>query len=251
MKKNVVLFLCLLLTTACGRKGSLVPPEGLVPAQVGALQVMQRGELMQLAWPLPDKMESGGKLADLAGFRVTRHEVLPKAEECTECPDAWKLLRKVDLDYLQGAMRLGDRMYLSDSNIIPGKSYIYRVSAVNRDGAEGKPSIAVRRKIAPTVPPPAIKAVPSQSAVLLELASPKLPDGATARGFTIYRARKEEALPIEPLTRLPVDPATFKDERLEPGVTYRYAAGLIADVGGDEVESILSPPVTAALSEPD
>ncbi len=251
MKKLVLLFLCLLFAVACGRKGALVPPEGLVPARVGALQAMQRGEAMQIAWPLPKKMESGGKLVDLAGFRVMRHEVLPKGEECTECPDAWKLLRGVDLDYLQGATRLGDLIYLSDSKIIPGSSYLYRVSAVNRDGAEGKPSVAVRRKIASTIPPPTLKAVSSQSAVLLELAYPKLPAGATAKGFSIYRARKEESLPIDPLPLSPVTSATYKDDRLEPGVTYRYAAGLIADVDGDAVESLLSSPVTAALAEPD
>jgi len=251
MKKRFLLFLCLLLTVACGRKGGLIPPEGLVPAQVGALQVMQRGEAMQLAWPLPKKMESGGKLADLAGFRVMRHEVLPKGEECTECPDSWKLLRQVDLDYLQGAIRLGDRIYLSDSNVVPGKSYIYRVSAVNRDGAEGKPSVAVRRKTASTLPPPSLRAVSSQSAVLLELASPRLPVGATAKEFSIYRARKEAALPTDPLTRSPVDSTTYRDERLEPGVDYRYSAGVIVDVDGDVVESLLSSPVTAALAEPD
>jgi predicted small lipoprotein YifL len=256
MKGYFALFLCFLLLAACGRKGTLVPPEGLVPAQVGSLQVMQRGETMQLAWPLTKKMESGGKLADLAGFRVMRHEVMSKGEECTECPDAWKLLWRVDLDYLQGVMRLGDRIYLCDFKIIPGKSYIYRVSAFNRDGSEGKPSVAVRRKTAPPLPAPALKAVSSQSAVLLELSYSKLPAGTTAKGFSIYRAGKGESLPIdplhiEPLKSSPDTASTYSDDRLEPGVTYKYTAGLIADVDGESVESLLSPPVTAALAEPD
>ncbi len=251
MKKHFVLFLCLFLTVACGRKGSLVPPEGLVPARVGDLLVMQRGETMQLSWSLPKMMESGGKLVDLAGFRVNRHDVLPKGEECTECPDAWKLLIALELDYLKGGTRIGDRIYLSDSKVIPGSSYIYRVSAVNRNGAEGKPSIAIRRKTSSTLPPPVLKVVSSQSAVLLELDSPKLPADATATKFSIYRARKEEALPIDPLALLPVTSSTYQDDRLEPGVTYRYSVGVIADVDGDEVESLLSSPVTAGLAEPD
>src|SRR5689334_16806638 len=102
MKKFLFLIFFLVLALAgCGRKGLLVPPEALVPGPVSDLRTAQKGERFQVAWSSPSHEEGGRALKDLAGFRLFKREVLPPDEDCEACPDAYRLLKEIDLEYLQ------------------------------------------------------------------------------------------------------------------------------------------------------
>jgi predicted small lipoprotein YifL len=245
-----VFCMALLLIAACGRKGALVTPEGLAPSVVRDLQLQQRGNAMQLSWPIPKKMAGGGKLTDLASFTIMKHESAG-GSDCLECPDAWQPVRQVHLDYLQGVSRLGDVIYFTDRKIVPGLFYLFKVAAVNRDGITGRDSISPRRKAVAPLPPPAVKTVSTPTAVQLEVSYPQLPPGTVTKGFTLYRAREGEAIPIMPLLPAPVTDKSFTDQTAVYGVRYRYAAGVIVDMDGQQLESELSEPVPAALTEPE
>ena len=251
MKKIFPLLLVIMLLAACGRKGVLVPPEGLVPAQVSELQLSQRGAGLQLSWTMPNKMASGGKLTDLAGFRVMRREVLPPAEDCEQCPDAYRLLKMVDLAYLQGASRLGGQLYLLDTEVTAKTTYQYRVSAVNKDGESGIISSPVRGTVIPPLPSPRLSATATPTGVELHVSAAPLPTGATLIGFTIYRVKKGGTFSPIPITPQPITTPTYEDSRLERGIVYTYVAGVEATINGERIESVLSPPIAISMAEPD
>ncbi|MSM39245.1 MAG: fibronectin type III domain-containing protein [Geobacter sp.] len=251
MRRLLGIALLLLLVAACGRKGALMAPEGLVPARVTDLQALQRGDALQLSWTLPGRQEGGGKLTDLAGFRIMRHEVLPPAQECTECPDAWKLLKNVDLEYLQGVERAGDRLFVIDGTAKLGTAYQYRITAVNRDGDAGLSSAPVSYRVQPPLPQPRLTVVPSPTAIRLVCDAGSLPQGKSPAGFTFYRSRKGERLPLIPLTGAMLATPSHDDSGLTRGETYLYAAGIVVDNNGQLQESPLSATVEAALAPPD
>jgi predicted small lipoprotein YifL len=251
MKRASAILLLALLLAGCGRRGALVPPEGLVPAPVGSLQLMQRGAELELSWTAPKRMESGKKLADLTGFRVLRHEVLPPAEECAACPESWRLLKEISLEYLQGVGKAGDRFLLRDGGLAVGTTWQYRLSPVNRAGASGRAVTTLRRTVRQPLSPPRLKAVATPIAIRLELAVDGLPPGASLDGFTLYRAKAGEALPLLPINAEPVAGPLFEDSGLEQGASYAYSAGMRVTLEGEQLESLLSQPVTASLAEPD
>jgi len=251
MRRLFGIALLMLLLCACGRKGPLMAPEGLVPARVTDLQALQRGDALQLSWTLPTRQEGGGKLTDLAGFRIVRHEVLPPAQECTECPDAWKLLKHVDLEYLQGVERVENRLFLIDGTAKPGTAYQYRVTAINRDGDMGLPSAPVSYRVQPPLPLPRLTVVPSPTAIRLVCDAGNLPQGESPAGYTFYRSRKGERLPLTPLTGAMLSTPSHDDSGLTRGETYLYAAGVVVDNNGQLQESPLSAPVEATLATPD
>jgi predicted small lipoprotein YifL len=243
---QAIALLCLLLT-ACGRRGPLVPPEALVPAAVKDLQVVQRGDGLQIAWTIPSRLVSGGRLEGLAGFKVMRADAAVGGA-CQDC-SAFSLLKVINLDYLEGASRFGDRLFYRDTTAREGSTYNYRVVAHTRDGVEGKPSPPVRGTVRQTLPAPALRAVATPTSVLLTVAVGQLPAGSDFDAIALYRAREDNPFPLTPLTRLSTLEATFEDQRVEQGVRYRYAASVQVRISGDVQESALSDAVVTSLAE--
>src|SRR4051794_38797144 len=99
MLKKTVFFLAFLALCGCGKKAGLIPPEALVPAAIADLKVHQLGDQFQVSWSAPTHQEGGGRLKDLAGFILLRHEILPPEQECDLCPDAYRSVARVELDY--------------------------------------------------------------------------------------------------------------------------------------------------------
>lgn len=235
---------------ACGKKGALVPPEALVPAPSSDLQVRQQGDGFRISWTAPSKEERGRPLRDLAGFRLYRHEVLPPGEDCLACAESWLLVRSVDLEYLRGVQRSGDRFFCQDRDVRTGTAYRYSVTAVSRKGAVGRPAfIEPRKKVAAPLPP-ALQAQPSPTAVTLEFVAIPLPN-SDRLGFNVYRRRSGEPAPVVPLTPAPVPGPTYTDQQLDRAETYRYTVTAVVRVDGEEVESEPSNEVEAALSPPE
>ena len=118
MYRILYIVLTTLLLSGCGKKGPLMPPEALAPAAISDLRVAQKGELFQLSWSRPAREAGGGALRDLAGFQLFRREVLTQAEDCEACPDAYRLLKAVDPEYLQEVRRVGDRVDVGERALV-------------------------------------------------------------------------------------------------------------------------------------
>lgn len=138
MKKTLFLIGIFFLLAACGKKGPLIPPEAFVPVPIADLKTEQKGSGFLVCWSSPGKEESGKPLKNLGGFRIFKREVLPPDEDCEECPTAYRLLRTIDPEYLQDVYRSGSRYCFTDSDLVEGKTYQYKVVSLEKDGAASR-----------------------------------------------------------------------------------------------------------------
>ena len=252
----IPVILGLSLLAGCGRKGALVPPEALVPAQVSDLAVAQKGGRFQVSWTAPSKEEGGAPLRDLAGFLLFRRVLLPPAEDCEQCPGAYSQLARVELDYPQGARRTGNRFLIDDADLIKGKSYGYKLRSFTTKGAQSKDSNLARRSAVTPPLPPVLEALSSGSSVVLAFVALPPEEGAPI-GYNIYRSASAEAAaeptaaPLAPLNAAPVAGPTFEDKNLLVGVRYSYTVTSLASVNGETVESAPSNTAQGAILDRD
>ncbi len=250
MKKSLLVFVVLILA-GCGRKGPLMAPEALAPAPIGDLRVEQKGAQFQVSWSRPAEELGGRPLRDLARFQLFRREVLPPGEDCEECPDAYRLLKSVDLEFLQGVAMVGPRYIYADSDLAEGKTYRYKAVSLKRDGTTSRISNrADRKKVTPPLPP-VLKETSSLSGVVLEWSGGAPPVNGQIAGYAIYRKQSGETHYLNPLTGAPVKETVFEDTQLEWGKRYDYVVRTVAVVAGETVESDPSNEVKGALTQPE
>jgi predicted small lipoprotein YifL len=230
-------FFFVLSLAGCGRKGRMVPPEALIPGPVSDLRTAQKGERFQVSWVPPSREEGGRALKDLAGFRLFKREVLPPGEDCEACPDAYRLLKEIDLEYPQDVRSLAGRLFFSDAAVLAGTTYQYKIISFRKDGTSSRDSAKARRR--KVVPPaaPQLQGVFSATGVLLHWTEVVSPGTGKVIGYNLYR-RRADALPeLVPLNSAPVPESDFEDLRLDRSVTYGYAVRTVAEIEGETVES--------------
>jgi predicted small lipoprotein YifL len=249
MKK--FLFLIFILSLAgCGRKGPLIAPEALVPGAVSDLRTAQKGERFQVSWPPPSRDEGGRALKDLAGFRLFKREVLPPGEDCEACPDAYRLLKEIDLEYLQDVRSSAGRLFFSDAAVLAGTTYQYKIVSFRKDGTSSRDSDRARRKRVTPPAAPRLQGVFSATGVLLHWTEGVSPASGKVIGYNVYR-RRADALPaLVPLNSALVPGPDFEDLRLDRSVTYGYAVRTVAEIEGETVESEPSNEVLGTPAEP-
>jgi predicted small lipoprotein YifL len=246
--KRAILLAVIFFLAACGKRGPLIPPEALVPAPVTDLSLRQKGNSFQVCWSHSGKEEWGGSLKDLAGFRVSRREVLPPDQDCEDCPTAYKTVKDVDPEYLRDVRHSVSGYCFLDSELAEGLTYRYKVVTLAKDGAAGKASNkATRKRIAPPQPPKVSSGSDSIGAIL-RWNSIKPGHNSAIKGFTVYRWEEGKEIPLIPITTVPADATRFVDENMEHGVMYHYIIRSLADVDGEEAESVPSNEVTGKFS---
>lgn len=241
--KKILLLMMVFSLVACGKRGPLVPPESLVPAAIMDVKVEQRGGRFLVCWSPPAKLESGGKLPGIAGFRVFRRDVLPPDQDCEECPTAYHLLRSVDPEYLQDVRRAGSRYCFFDNDLKDGDTYQYKVITVDVEGVSSRDSNKVRAMKIASPPPPRLVAQSIPTGVVLRWDPVTPPAGATPEGYAVYRRQEGEIMPLIPTATLPAGSASFEDKQMEHGVKYVYVVRSILKTGKETVESEMSNPV--------
>lgn len=241
--------LCLL--AGCGKKGALMPPEALVPASIADLHVEQQGGQFVVFWSAPKSEQGGRPLKDLAGFQLFKREVLPPGEDCEECPTAYRLVKKVDLDYPQGIEVAGNRYLFRDSDLTEGQTYRYKVLSLKKDGTVSRASNKAGRKKVAAPLPPVLKGKSTPTAIVLAWSRAAAPANGRIEGYAVYRKPKEERNYYAPLNSKPLTATNFDDTQLEWGKQYDYAVRTVGVVGGETVESELSNEIQAALAEAD
>lgn len=246
----LTLVLALSLLSGCGKRGALVPPEALVPAPVSDLALAQKGGRFQVSWSPPSRQEGGGALSDLAGFLLLRRVVLPPAEDCEECPTAYSQLAKVELDYPQGARRLGNLWFYDDFDLKAGRVYQYKLRSFTTGRAQSRDSNRARRTVLIPPLPPVLEAQSSATEVTLSFVALP-PEQGTLLGYNIYRSKKDEELPLSPLNPAPVTGNSYQDRLSRLGVSYSYAVTSVAEHNGETVESAPSNLVEGTLLLPD
>jgi predicted small lipoprotein YifL len=251
MQRILMITVLVLLLASCGRKGRLIPPEALRPAPVSDLQIAQKGESFQVSWSQPAHGEGGRPIKDLAGFHLLKREVLPPEEDCESCPTAYKLLKNVDLEYLQDVRLVGGSLFLSDPDVVTGKTYQYKLLSFQKDGTPSRDSNKARYRKVPPPAPPRLKAVFSPTGVLLQWEGGALPANSKVIGYNVYRLRADALPPLLPVNAAPMPGPDYEESRLERGVTYTYTVRTVAEMEGVKVESKPSNEVKGTLAEPD
>lgn len=238
-----------LLLAGCGRKGPLVAPEAFAPGTVDTLTVEQKEERFFVSWTAPARDAGGRPLKDLAGFRLYRREVLPPEEDCEECPTAYRLVKVVDLDYLQEVKVYGNRYFLADTGIENGKTYQYKVIAYRRDGSESAPSNRARRRKVVAPAAPSLTASSTPTGVLLQWTPARTP-GADFVGYHLYRRRGDDFGTLVLLTPAPVKEGRFEDPGIEHGAVYVYTVREVTGADGQLVEGATSNEARGSLTAP-
>jgi predicted small lipoprotein YifL len=237
-----ILFVVLLLCTACGKKGPLIPPDSSAPAPVSALQVAQQGEGFRISWLAPEQDRRNPGPSTLAGFRLYRREVRSPNDECPTCGADDLLIRTVDLEYLQDVVRIGNLFVVVDGDVKLGMSYQYQVTAFEKSGAENRDSGRVKRKKVRPPPTPNVRLEEVPAGLMLEWAPVQAVAG-TLSGYNVYRLRPAEHYAFRPVNPAPIAEIRYEDLRLEPETLYRYQVRAVALVDGETVESDPSPQV--------
>lgn len=206
---------------ACGRKGDIIPPGTVLPAQVNDLHAEPRAGRALLAWTMPAENTASTPLTDLAGFDVLRARLADGTEEC-DCE--YVRIGTIDLESPERALIKGRRVVWPDPGLglESGGGYGYRVRAFNADGYRGPESNTASLVFLP--PPPAperISAVPGDRSVRLSWR--EIPAGENAlAGYNVYRAGKPGEPMTRPVNRQPVLQASYTDTGLVNGAGYYY-----------------------------
>jgi len=244
---------CFLLTTVflsgCGRKGPLIPPEALVPAPVTNLQVIQRGDAFRVSWSAPTREVSKRPLQGGLRFLLYRHTVLPPKEDCTVCPDAWKLLGEIDPAVPGSVEKNGNLLTYIDQDLLPERAYQYRVQAVDVSGGISRAvTLPPRQRVTPPFPP-VLQVAPGTTGVHLEFVAPTTASRETSVSYLLFRREGES--PVRQLTVSPLPVVTFEDTTVRLGATYRYTARTVATIAGQTVESNDSNEAVITVTLPD
>ena len=251
MRYLFVTTVVLLLASGCGKKGPLIPPEAFIPAPVSDLRVIQKGENFLVSWSIPDRDEGGRELRNLAGFRLFRREVLPPDQDCEACSDAYRVVKDIDLEYLRDARRSGDRIFTSETGVMDGTTYQYKVVSYLKDGTPSRESNRFRLTKIHPLPGPRLRALSTPTSIALHWDPAALPPKFKTMGYNIYRWRANESPAAVPQNDSPLKTTDYEDLRLERGVTYLYCLRSVVDADGISVESVCSNEASGALKEPE
>ncbi len=224
--------------------GPLVAPDASIPVAVDNLRVVQKSDRFYLSWGAPAKDLSGRPLQGLAGFKLLRRQVLPPNEDCEECADAYRTVRTVNLDYLKETRRFDNLFVVTDTGLVPGDTYQYRVIAFKNDGTESARSNPARRTLLPAPAAPVLKATPVPDGVDLSWEAPAI--GAKPTGYDLYRRKKNDINSLVILNGTPITGTRFEDRSAEPGVIYLYSVRGVATTEGEALEGALSNEVAAS-----
>lgn len=251
MRTLPLLFAMLMLIAGCGKKGALIYLDMLVPEAPSDIAARQAGPGMKLSFVLPKKDLAGQNLTNLSGFNILKREATPViGEECDTCKEAFRLFRKLYIDFQdESVRRYGNLMILMDSDVRTGSVYTYKVVPFTKDGQDGVSSAPVTAAMLQPPSPPVLRAVPSPTDIKLEFAG-AAPLAGTFVGYNLFRADKGEPMPFLPLNKLPISGAIHTDSGLERGMTYSYGVRSVVRMpSGEIVESALSNIVEAALRD--
>lgn len=239
MKRALLLILALLLCSACGKKGALMPPEALVPAAVTDLKVQQSGEAFRITWSAPGKEKGGRPLRDLAGFRLTKRIIPGDGTDCSACDEAWKLLAEVAADKPGETAKSGATFIKFDRNIPVGQTSQFRLVALSKSGGFSSPATSPLVKFYPPIPPPGLKGEVLPASIKLEFTFVAPPDSRLA-GFNLYRRTDKAALALLPLNPAPLPASPWEDMQLQFDRSYSYSATALVETNGETLESLRS-----------
>ncbi|MDC0358178.1 hypothetical protein OAO01_05120 [Oligoflexia bacterium] len=159
IKFSVSIVLVLTMTvffSACGRLGPPLPPEAFSPQAVQYLETFPELHAVRFAWESPGGDLRGQELESMDGYRIYRRELLKEAD-LVEDEDEFEIITSVEDKHVKVREELRDAAKLAgkparnisaepalkifeytDSDVQPGKTYLYKIVPFNQDDVEGQ-----------------------------------------------------------------------------------------------------------------
>ncbi len=158
-----ILFCASFVLEGCGRYGKPLPPEYLAPASIKELEVTSAADGVKFSWQSPDHDRRGKDLKTIDGYKVLRKEVaLSDSSELEKAGDFSVVATVGDTHLVElekqkqellaqekPARRLkpeaeSTTFSFTDSSVVSGKSYLYRIMPFNQGGVLGQSKQTVR-----------------------------------------------------------------------------------------------------------
>ncbi len=233
----------------------MIYPDMMVPEAPANIVPEQIGRALRIGFDLPVKDIAGRKLKDppLGGVRIMRLATsLKPGETCGACASELTPYRKIDLEFPgDGAVRIGNRLIVTDQNMEEGKTYSYRLVSYLKDGTEGKASGIVSARVSTPPQQPLLKASSSMGAVHLVVDLPDFFEGdGEVKGVRIFRKVASSEGAEIPLTLVSPFAPRYEDRSVQAGTRYSYSGRTVfRRPDGIVAESELSVPVEVIASE--
>ncbi len=247
------LFLLLLPAGGCGKRGTLIYPDMLLPAPPSKFSAIQSGNSVKISFFIPGHDRAGRKMKEIAGVRVVRLESPEGASQvCGNC-GGFTLIRTVYPDIPDEAVQLyGSRAIFMDGNVTGEREYLYKGVAFTKEGVEGEYSPVFKVHAREPLPPPALVVSPTPAEFRLEFSYTSAFEGKLL-GYNIYRREKrDDAMPLRPLNPSPFTGGAFLDRGMDRRFTYIYSVrGVMLLPSGEMMESLPSKEVEAVLQDED
>lgn len=243
LKIFTTLLLMLLTLAACGKKGPVRPKLLPLPAAPANLTVEQRGAHFLLSWDIP-RLNQDGSPFEPENFRILRMRYQP-ADECVNCRDDFSVVGEVDLNYLQGVRRIGERLFWWDEEPAVDYAYRYQVLATTATGRAGAAAQVHRLCVVGPPSPLNLQAEGFDQLIRLKWEPPAEIPGQLV-GYKIYRWEPDNPLPLQALGERSAAENSFEDFGLENGRTFLFAVSTVSDIRGYRTESLPTEPVAAA-----
>jgi hypothetical protein len=229
---------CLVVVSACGKKGPIEPPLVRVPQAVDDLAVVQRGAALLVSWTNPSAYVDGNALSGVSEVEIwlvkedRRAEGPARTWTAEQFAGEGQLLARVAPDQfdslrMKGAGTGGEFTYTySLAGEDPGRkvlTFSVRIKDLkNKVSAFAAPVSQEARP--PLAPPGSVRAVVFEDHIQVSWERPEAAaDGAApaqSECFNVYRSEGET--PPSRLNKAAVKATEFADKEFSFGKTYRY-----------------------------
>lgn len=210
------------------------------PERIRDLRAAATETAVELSWTRPARTTAGAPLASVAGYRVYRAELKPRAE-AAPVEDVSKAKLKAPLELLGPAAAPEFR----DTHLEFGRTYLYVVRSVAQyesdsvESGDSFPAVVTPRDVFPPAEPKDLVAVgvpaTPQTPAHIELSWSISPETDWA-GYHVYRT-VANGTQAERLTRELLLSPTFRDMSVAPGRRYRYQVAALDRAGNESPRS--------------